>query len=110
MSENTKRLYRSTDQRMLAGVCGGLGKYFDLDPTLVRIAFVVLALVSFGIGLIAYIALAIVMPVEPVPTLGGATAAGAELPAEAAMPMAAPPAEPMPGEVAATPREEPPPG
>ena len=39
-----KKLYRSTDNRIVAGVCGGLGEYFDVDPTLVRVAYVVLSL------------------------------------------------------------------
>ena len=58
-----KRLYRSRTDRMLWGVCGGLAKYFNVDPTRVRGVFVVLALMS-GIGIIAYIILAIVMPLE----------------------------------------------
>lgn len=58
-----KGLYRSRTDRMIFGVCGGLAHYFDVDPTLVRIAFVLLALFQ-GIGIIAYILLAIVIPKE----------------------------------------------
>lgn len=58
-----KRLYRSRTDRMIWGVCGGLAKYFNVDSTLVRVVFVLLALMS-GIGIIAYIILAIVMPLE----------------------------------------------
>jgi len=58
-----KRLYRSRTDRMIWGVCGGLAEYFNVDPTLVRVVFVLLALMS-GIGIIAYIILAIVMPRE----------------------------------------------
>jgi phage shock protein PspC (stress-responsive transcriptional regulator) len=58
-----KRLYRSADQRMLLGVCGGLAEYFETDATLVRVIFLLLALVGGG-GVIVYIALAIVMPSE----------------------------------------------
>jgi phage shock protein PspC (stress-responsive transcriptional regulator) len=58
-----KRLARSKSNRMLFGVCGGLGKYFGIDPTLVRLGFVLLALLD-GIGIIIYIILAILMPQE----------------------------------------------
>lgn len=58
-----KKLYRSQDDRMIWGVCGGLAKYFDMDPTLVRIIFVLL-LFANGTGLIAYIIMAIVVPRE----------------------------------------------
>jgi len=43
-----KKLYRSRDDRMIAGVCGGLGKYLGIDPTLLRLAFALL--VVFGVG------------------------------------------------------------
>lgn len=64
MSNDYKRLYRSRDERMISGVCGGIGKYFNIDPTLVRLAFVLPALAD-GPGLLAYIVLAIVLPEEP---------------------------------------------
>jgi len=54
------RLTRSETDKRIAGVCGGLGEYFGIDPILVRVAFVLLALM--GPGLIAYIVLWIVMP------------------------------------------------
>jgi phage shock protein PspC (stress-responsive transcriptional regulator) len=59
----TKRLHRSIDQRMLLGVCGGLAEYFETDATLVRILFLLLALVGGG-GVVLYAALAIIMPSE----------------------------------------------
>jgi len=59
-----KRLYRSRDERMIAGVAGGIAHYLDIDPTLVRVAFV-LSTVFGGWGLALYIALAIIMPMEP---------------------------------------------
>jgi phage shock protein C len=62
--ETTKRLYRSRSDRMIAGVCGGLGHYFGIDPTLVRLAFVILALAGMSGGL-AYIILWLVVPEEP---------------------------------------------
>ncbi len=58
-----KRLYRSRDNHIIAGVCGGLADYFGLDPTLVRIGMA--ALVFFdGMGLIAYIVMALIVPKE----------------------------------------------
>lgn len=58
-----RRLYRSRSDRLLWGVCGGLGAYFDIDPVIIRVLFVV-ATFSGGIGIIAYIILAIVVPLE----------------------------------------------
>jgi phage shock protein PspC (stress-responsive transcriptional regulator) len=57
----TKRLMRSND-RVFAGVCGGLAEYFDFDPALVRIAYAFLTLFTAFSGLIFYIVLWIVMP------------------------------------------------
>jgi phage shock protein C len=59
------RLYRSRHLRMIAGICGGLGQYFNLDPTIVRLIWVVFALASFGLAIILYIIMAIVVPEEP---------------------------------------------
>ncbi len=58
-----KRLYRSQSDRMIAGVCGGLAEYFDIDPTIVRVVAVLSVFVS-GVGILAYIILAIVVPLE----------------------------------------------
>ncbi len=60
----SKRLYRSRTDRQLAGVCGGLAQYFGIDPTIVRVLFVLLALAG-GPGLILYIILALIVPEEP---------------------------------------------
>jgi phage shock protein PspC (stress-responsive transcriptional regulator) len=60
----SKRLYRSRLDSKFGGVCGGLGEYFDVDPTIVRIVAVILFLAS-GIGLLAYIIAWIVIPREP---------------------------------------------
>ncbi len=55
MTQLTKRLYRSEDNRMVAGVLGGVAKYFDVDPTLVRLIFVVASVVSVAFpGIIVY--------------------------------------------------------
>jgi phage shock protein C len=58
------KLYRSRTEKMIAGVCGGLAKYFDIDPTIVRVIFVI-SLFAGGTGLLAYIILWIVVPEEP---------------------------------------------
>jgi len=58
-----KRLYRSRTDRMIAGVCGGLGEYFGIDPVIVRIVFVLIALAN-GIGLLAYLILWVIVPVK----------------------------------------------
>lgn len=58
-----KKLYRSKDDRKLFGVCGGLGQYFNLDSTIVRLIFVVLGLLH--IGVLFYILAALIIPEEP---------------------------------------------
>ena len=64
MSTQHKKLYRSQDDRMVAGVCGGLGDYFDIDPTLMRLIFVFGALVT-GSGLFwVYVIMMILVPEE----------------------------------------------
>jgi phage shock protein C len=69
MASDRKRLYRSRNERMLAGVCGGIGEYFDIDPTVIRILFVLFALVIGG-GILLYIILLIIMPLEPDSSMG----------------------------------------
>lgn len=59
-----KRLYKSTIEKKLCGVCGGIAEYFELDPTVIRLAWVVFTLLG-GSGIIAYIIAAIVMPSRP---------------------------------------------
>lgn len=66
MSNDYKRLYRSRRERMLAGVCGGVADYFNADPTLVRLLFVLATLMG-GPGLLAYLIMMIVVPEEPAP-------------------------------------------
>jgi phage shock protein C len=65
MANNYKRLYRSRDDRMISGVAAGIAKYLNVDPTLIRLLFVVFAL-SGGSGLLAYVILAVIIPEEPV--------------------------------------------
>lgn len=59
----TKRLTRTDDGRMIAGVCAGLARYFDVDPTLVRLIFILLALFGAG-GVLLYLILWIILPLE----------------------------------------------
>ena len=59
-----KRLYRSDENKVICGVCGGLGEYFNIDPTIVRLIWVGASLL-FGagfMGLIAYFIVAVIMP------------------------------------------------
>jgi phage shock protein C len=58
-----RKLYRSSSDRIISGVCGGLAEHFEIDPTLVRVIFIVLALMS-GVGVIIYLALALLVPSE----------------------------------------------
>ena len=58
---NGKKLYRSDENKMLAGVCGGIAEYFGVEPTLIRLAWVVFSLLG-GSGLLAYILAAIIIP------------------------------------------------
>ena len=60
MSEG-KRLVRSEQNKVIAGVCAGLGEYFDIDPTIVRLVFIVFALAG-GPGILAYIIMWLIMP------------------------------------------------
>jgi phage shock protein PspC (stress-responsive transcriptional regulator) len=57
-----KRLYRSNEDRMIAGVCAGIAEYFALDPTLVRIGYILLCVFTAFTGVAAYLILWIVVP------------------------------------------------
>lgn len=59
-----KKLYKDQSKKMICGVCAGIAKYFGIDPTIVRLAVVVLSLFT-GVGLIAYIIAALIMPNDP---------------------------------------------
>ena len=66
MTENVKKLYRSNSDRMIAGICGGLGEYFAVDSTLVRLIFVLGSIFSFSALFWIYIIMLIVVPEEPI--------------------------------------------
>lgn len=68
MSEQYKQLYRSRKNRMIGGVCAGLGEYFNIDPTLVRVLFIFGAFLGFpGALALVYLILLILVPQEPLP-------------------------------------------
>ena len=58
-----KKLYRSTTDKKIAGVCGGLAKYLNIDPTVIRVIWALIAL--GGAGILAYIICALIIPEEP---------------------------------------------
>lgn len=60
---NNRKLSRSQNERMIGGVCGGIANYLDLDPTIVRLVFLILLLMG-GNGFLIYIILLIIMPLE----------------------------------------------
>ena len=64
---NGKRLFRSRNDRMLCGVCGGIAEYFNIDPTLIRLLVAILCLFSCFTGIIAYIIAAVIIPEEGAP-------------------------------------------
>lgn len=64
MELQKRRLYRSAEDRIIAGVCGGLGKYFEIDPVFIRVIFVILFFAS-GIGILLYLLLILIIPREP---------------------------------------------
>ena len=58
-----KKLYRSTSNKMVCGVCGGIAEYINIDPTVVRLLWVIFSV--FGVGVFVYIIAAIIMPIQP---------------------------------------------
>ena len=60
--EEPKRLYRSVSDKMLGGVCGGIAEYFALDPTLVRLGYILLSVFTVFSGVLAYFILWVVVP------------------------------------------------
>ncbi len=65
MNIQTKRLYRSRDNRIFGGVCGGLGEFFVIDPTLIRLIFALGAIFGVGSFLLIYIVMLVVVPENP---------------------------------------------
>ena len=65
MTPESKKIYRSRNDRMLLGVCAGIGEFFGIDPNVVRLLFAAGALLGFGSFIIIYIVMFIVVPEEP---------------------------------------------
>ena len=66
MNSDMTRLYRSRSERVLGGVCGGLGKFFGIDPTIIRLMFVVVGVLGYIVpAVVIYVILMIVVPEEP---------------------------------------------
>jgi phage shock protein C len=63
-----KQLRRPLDDRIVAGVCSGIGRYFEVDPVLIRVAFAIFAAATWGAGLLAYPVLWFLIPDEVTPT------------------------------------------
>ncbi|OCH97217.1 hypothetical protein A8135_03725 [Legionella jamestowniensis] len=63
--DSKKRLYRSRRDKMIAGVCGGLADYFNMDPTVMRLIFILLLLLG-GSAILVYLIMWLVVPLEPV--------------------------------------------
>jgi len=65
-NQQVKKLYRSTTDKMVMGVCGGLGEYFEIDSTVVRIAWVIMTFITGLIpGFFAYIVIGMIIPQKP---------------------------------------------
>jgi len=57
-----KRLYRSKKERIIGGVCGGLGEFLDVDPTIIRLLWAIITVLSMGAGIVAYLLAWIIIP------------------------------------------------
>lgn len=62
-----RRLHRSVREKKIFGVCGGIGDYLEIDPTIVRLAYVAFTFLSFGAGVVLYFLLFLLLPEEPYP-------------------------------------------
>jgi phage shock protein C len=97
MADEPKRLVRSRDERMLGGVCGGLGEYLNTDPTVIRILFVIITLFGFA-GVFLYLAMWLIVPEEPLEAVSVAPAPAAEPAVAEPAPEEWAPEEPAPQE------------
>lgn len=66
MNNNSKKLTRSNTNKMICGVCGGIGDYLGIDPTVVRLIWLILGIGAFGSGLIIYLIAAVVVPQDDI--------------------------------------------
>jgi phage shock protein PspC (stress-responsive transcriptional regulator) len=84
MTETTpyRRLYRTRNDKVLAGVCGGIARYLNIDPVAARVLFAILTFFTWGTGLVAYVLMWILMPEEePAPATSWPTATAGAPPA-----------------------------
>lgn len=63
--DKSKKLYRSRKNRIFGGVCGGIGEYFNIDPTIVRLIWALLTIASFGTGILLYLIAWFIIPRNP---------------------------------------------
>lgn len=82
MSPQTKQLFRSRNERMIAGVCGGLGNYLNIDPTLIRLIFVFGAFATGTALFWVYLVMMVVVPEEPLASQAVVEAEAEDLPEE----------------------------
>lgn len=96
------RLERSTTNKVVAGVCGGIGEYLQVDPTLVRVFFVIGTIVTGGLGLLGYIVLIVLMPLpgQPAPFVKQSGVSTSTVDAGAGDAVATPPPAPADPEAA----------
>lgn len=64
MSKETKKLYRSRKDKMIAGICGGIGEAYSIDPTMVRLVYALITIFSAGTAILVYILGWIIIPEE----------------------------------------------
>ncbi len=69
MQNDVKKLYRSRSDRMFSGLCGGLGQYIGIDPTVVRVIFAILGVFTFPLPLLLYFVMMLIVPEEPGPAV-----------------------------------------
>lgn len=65
MEATTKKLYRSRDDKVLTGLAGGIAKYFNIDPSIIRILLVIFEFITVGLLIIPYLIIALIVPKEP---------------------------------------------
>lgn len=66
MPGDYKKLYRSRQNRWIGGVCGGIGEYFDVDPVLIRVAFLLAAVVGWPLLILIYLVMLVIVPLKPI--------------------------------------------
>ncbi|MFC2150002.1 PspC domain-containing protein, partial [Calditrichota bacterium] len=65
VEKDKKRLYRSRSEKIISGICGGIGVRMNLDPVIVRVIWILGTIATHGLGLVAYLLFLLIMPLEP---------------------------------------------